>query len=270
MKPEISLRIWPREVEGEHQPTLELFPLDTDLAADTVLVLPGGGYGYTSPREADRVAYAFNQQGFQAAVLYYRVAPRRYPEPQQDALRAIRLLRAHAAEWRLGSRLAVCGFSAGGHLAACCGTIRKEIDADAGDDADRMETRPDALILGYPVISLTAFGHPGSSRNLTGQESETELWRRLDLQNRVTAETPPSFLWHTATDQSVSRRNSLAFAEALWQAGVPAELHVFSRGPHGLSLAARYPEAAKWVELAGNFLRQVCGFETARVISTEK
>ena len=173
MKPDTSLRIWPRDVEGEHQPTLELFPLDTNLAADTVLVLPGGGYRYTSPREADRIAYAFNQQGYQTAVLYYRVAPRRFPEPQQDAIRAIRLLRAHAEEWKLGSRIAVCGFSAGGHLAASCGTIWKEIDADAGDDADRMEARPDALILGYPVITLTGFGHLGSSRSLTGQESET-------------------------------------------------------------------------------------------------
>ena len=270
MKPDTSLRIWPRDVEGEHQPTLELFPLDDWLAADTVLVLPGGGYAYTSPREADRVAYAFNQQGFQAAVLYYRVAPRHFPEPQQDALRAIRLLRAHAEEWKLGSRIAVCGFSAGGHLAASCGTIWKEIDADAGDDADRMECRPDALILGYPVITLTGFGHMGSSRNLTGQESETESWRRLNLQDRVTAETPPSFLWHTATDGAVNRRNSLAFAEAAWQAGVPAELHVFSRGPHGLSLATQFPEEKNWVALAGNFLHLVCGFETARIIEQNK
>jgi len=269
MKPDTSLRIWPREVEGEHQPTLELFPLDVNLAADTVLVFPGGGYSVTSPREADRIAYAFNQQGFQAAVLHYRVAPRRYPEPQQDAIRAIRLLRAHAAEWKLGPRLAVCGFSAGGHLAACCGTIWNEIDADAGDDADKMESRPDALILGYPVISLSGFGfgHSGSGSNLLGEGKKvSKLWKSLELQNRVTEKTPPSFLWHTATDGTVHRRNSLAFAEAAWEAGVPAELHVFSRGPHGLALCARHPEAAKWVDLAGNFLREVCGFGTARPI----
>lgn len=270
MKPDTSLRIWPRDVEGEHQPTLELFPLDTNLRADTVLVLPGGGYAYTSAREADRIAYAFNQQGYQAAVLYYRVAPRRFPEPQQDALRAIRLLRARAEEWKLGSRIAVCGFSAGGHLAASCGTIWKEIDADAGDDADRMEARPDALILGYPVISLTEFGHVGSSRNLTGQESETELWRQLNLQNRVTAETPPTFLWHTATDKAVNVRNSLAFADAVWRTGGTAELHVFSRGPHGLSLASQFPEEKNWVALAGNFLNLVCGFETASIIPDGK
>ena len=270
MKPDTSLRIWPRDVEGELQPTLELFPLDTNLRADTVLVLPGGGYRYTSPREADRIAYAFNQQGFQAAVLYYRVAPRRFPEPQQDALRAIRLLRAHAEEWKLGSRVAVCGFSAGGHLAASCGTIWKEIDADAGDDADRMEARPDALILGYPVISLTEFKPGGSGRNLTGEEGDSELRRHLSLRNRVSAETPPTFLWHTATDTVVDVQNSLVFAEAAWQAGVPAELHVFSRGPHGLSLATQFPEERCWVDLAGKFLHLVCGFETAGIIPTEK
>ena len=170
----------------------------------------------------------------------------------------------------VGSRVAVCGFSAGGHLAASCGTIWKELDADAGDDADRMEARPDALILGYPVISLTEFKPGGSGRNLTGEEGDSELRRHLSLRNRVSAETPPTFLWHTATDTVVDVQNSLVFAEAAWQAGVPAELHVFSRGPHGLSLATQFPEERCWVDLAGKFLHLVCGFETAGIIPTEK
>lgn len=160
------------------------------------------------------------------------------------------------------SQIAVLGFSAGGHLTACAGTLFNEIDANAGDEADAYPQRPDAIIPCYPVISFSKWGHSGSGINLLG-ERLGDLGERYSLETRVTPETPPAFLWHTATDGSVPIRNSMEFATACWNNGVKAELHVFPEGPHGIGLAADYPDAKRWPELAATFLKTTCGF-TAR------
>ena len=134
-------------------------------------------------------------------------------------------------------------------------------NASAGDAADREPSRPDALILCYPVINVTEeFGHRGSGKNLLGEKFGTPEALRFNLETRVTAETPPAFLWHTADDNGVNVANSLLFAEALWKNGVTAELHVFPHGRHGLGLAPEAPDIAVWPELAGRFLRVSCGF----------
>lgn len=249
--------------EDDFEPYLELYLQESpETARGAVLVCPGGGYCNRAPHEAGPIAEQFRAQGFHAFVLQYRVAPYRYPAEQRDLFRAIRLIRSRAAQWNLNpSQLAVLGFSAGGHLAASGGTLFDEVDASAGDAADREPSRPDALILCYPVINVTEeFGHRGSGKNLLGEKFGTPEALRFNLETRVTAETPPAFLWHTADDNVVNVANSLLFAEALWKNGVTAELHVFPHGRHGLGLAPEAPDIAVWPELAGRFLRVSCGF----------
>ena len=258
--------LWPRPVGGEFQPFLEMSILDHPRCkrSGLVLVLPGGGYRNRASYEGVPVAKKFNELGWHAATLEYRVAPSTFPAPQQDAVRAIRLIRSRAAEWGV-DKIAILGFSAGGHLAACTGTIWREIDADAGDAADREDARPDAMILCYPVIYLT-HGHAGSGKNLLGKESPTrDELAPLDLETRVTGDTPPAFLWHTAADQTVDVHNSLAFAEAMWRQGNTAELHVYPFGRHGQGLGNRndeFTELMSWPGLASTFLK-TAGFVPA-------
>ena len=258
---ENRLMLWPRKVEGDFQPFLELYLLEKapEAPAGLVLICPGGGYARRAKHEGEPIAKVFNELGWHAAVLQYRTAPSVYPAPQQDALRAIRLVRAHAAKWKVKpDNIAVLGFSAGGHLAASCGTLWNGINADAGDAADRESARPDAMILCYPVINVST-GHRGSGRRLLGaKEPDKEKLAKLDLETRVTADTPPAFLWHAAYDRVVPVWNSIRFAEAMWAHKRTAELHIFPRGSHGISWGAKLdkiPEVRIWPTLADRFLK---------------
>ena len=248
----------------DFEPYFETYLLDkSQPLRGAVVVCPGGGYSCRAPHEAAPIALKFNELGFHAFVVHYRVAPYRFPAPQRDIFRAVKLIRSRAAEWGVdASQIAVLGFSAGGHLTACAGTLFNEIDANAGDEADAYPQRPDAIIPCYPVISFSKWGHSGSGINLLG-ERLGDLGERYSLETRVTPETPPAFLWHTATDGSVPIRNSMEFATACWNNGVKAELHALPEGPHGSGLAADYPDAKRWPELAATFLKTTCGF-TAR------
>ena len=264
-----QIMLWPRPVPGDFQPFLEMSILDHPRTRPSglVLVLPGGGYHDRAGYEGVPVAQKFNELGWHAATLEYRVSPSTYPAPQQDALRALKLIRSRAEEWGVDKKqIAVLGFSAGGHLAACCGTIWREIDADAGDAADAEAARADALILCYPVIYLS-HGHTGSGRQLFGTDTpRPEQLASLDLDTRVTADTPPAFLWHTATDQIVDVHNSIDFAEAMWKQGNLAELHIYPFGKHGQALGNRndlHPELRSWPRLASNFLK-TAGFTSAQ------
>ena len=257
------IMLWPKSVDGKFQPYLELYLLGESSQPPTglVLICPGGGYVRRSKHEGEPIAKVFNELGWHAAVLQYRTAPSVYPAPQQDALRAIRIIRAHAGEWKVKpDNIAILGFSAGGHLAASCGTLWNEINADAGDAADSESSKPDAMILCYPVINVST-GHKGSGRRLLGsQEPDPVKLAKLDLETRVTKETPPAFLWHAAYDRVVPVWNSIRFAEAMWAQKNTAELHVFPRGSHGISWGAKLdkiPEVRIWPTLADRFLRMV-------------
>ena len=258
-----SLWLWPGEPpcsspEDDFRPWLESYPLDMPDARGAVLVCPGGGYTHRAPHEAEPIARRFNEGGFHAFVVQYRVSPHRHPAPLLDVSRALRIIRAHADEWRVNpDRIAVCGFSAGGHLTASLG-VHYEMDVlnTGDDDLDAVSARPDALILGYPVItSGDEFGHRGCFDNLLGPDAAPEMLHTMSLEHQVTPETPPAFLWHTAEDGGVPVENSLLFAMALHKHGVPFEVHVYPHGRHGLGLAPEDPHVATWAGLCCEWLR---------------
>ena len=221
-----------------------------------ILVIPGGGYGGVCERtEGSPIARRFNELGFHAFVLDYRVAPHRFPAPQQDAMRAIRWIRGNAEKLGVDpDRIAVCGFSAGGHLAASLGTICAGVDASCGDELDSISARPDALILCYPVISLEPWSHEGSGINLFGELTPANR-KAGSLEKQVTSDTPPAFLWHTIGDQLVPFRNSMEFAQAMAAHSRPCELHLFPFGKHGMLLGTDTPDISSWPQLAANFLQ---------------
>jgi acetyl esterase/lipase len=148
------------------------------------------------------------------------------------------------------------GFSAGGHLASSAGTHFDAGNASSDDPIERVSCRPDFLILCYPVISfVTRYTHQGSKRNLLGQNPDAKLVESMSSELAVTAETPPTFLFHTNEDTGVPPENSVLFYMALRKAGVPAEMHVFEKGPHGVGLAQKLPALAAWPDLCAAWLR---------------
>lgn len=220
-----------------------------------VLICPGGGYQWLSPREAQPVAQAFIRKGWAAAVLYYATRPS--PDlpplgaaPLHQLGEAVRCLR----ERQPGLPVAVCGFSAGGHLTASLGAHWKELGLP----------RPDALVLAYPVITAGPHTHPATLQNLVGEQGGQRDF--FSLEQHVTRDFPQTFLWHTVTDADVPVQNSLLLADALSRAGVRYEMHLYPTGVHGLSLATpeveepekdRFADAhiAGWFELCCAFLQ---------------
>lgn len=258
------LELWSENYLKEHDvagvPVMDTYVLDGERSRSAVLVCPGGGYGMTSSREAEAIALQFNAVGYHAFVLYYSVAPNRHPQPLRDVSRAMCMIRDHAAEWNVDAeRIAVCGFSAGGHLAASLGVHWGRTEwLDGAPGVEVGANRPNALILSYPVITSGEFAHQGSFNNLLGDQPDPALLAAMSLETQVTAAaTPPTFVWHTVEDQAVPVENALLFAGALRSCGVPFELHIYPDGPHGLSLATAetdngvigsYPHVAGWMK----------------------
>ena len=235
--------------------------LPRTVAANTpaLVVCPGGGYrALASNHEGRQVASYLNSLGVAAFVLRYRLGPRyHHPIELGDAQRAIRTLRSHATEWRLDpARIGIMGFSAGGHLAMTASTRFDAGKADAADAVDRVSSRPDFAVLGYPVISMTEeWTHKGSRTNLLGDNPDPELAKSLSGERAVTKETPPTFLFQTTEDTTVPAENSVHYYLALRKAAVPAEMHVFEKGPHGVGLANDDVALSEWSKLLANWLR---------------
>jgi len=233
----------------------------TDMTA--VIVLPGGGYRALSMNsEGRQVANYLNSMGIAAFVLQYRLGPRyHHPVEIEDAQRALRIVRSHAGEWHIAqNRIGIVGFSAGGHLAATASTRFDSGKPDANDAVDRVSSRPDFAVLCYPVISMTeTWTHQGSKLNLLGEGPAPELAKTMSMENAVTAQTPPTFIFQTNADTTVPAENSVYYYLALRKAGVPAEMHVFENGPHGVGLAMYDPALSEWPKLLNNWLR-VHGF----------
>ncbi|MCX8513368.1 MAG: alpha/beta hydrolase [Chthoniobacteraceae bacterium] len=241
-------------------PTLTLFaPAAGKDNGASLLVLPGGGYAHLADHEGAGYAEWFAAQGVTCYVLKYRLgsAGYRHPAMLNDAARALRLLRTWAKRDGLDpARIGVIGSSAGGHLASSLAT---HFDAGKPDDADLVEresSRPDVAILCYPVISLLEFGHVGSRKNLLGENPDPELVRYLSSELQVTAQTTPTFIWHTMEDKTVPVENAHLFASALRVAHVPYSLHIYEKGAHGLGLGRPGKPAPPWAEQCLYWLRE--------------
>lgn len=203
-----------------------------------MIVLPGGGYEMTYPGEGEPIALEFLARGFCAFVLHYSIYPARFPQALVEALQAIRFVREHAKEYGIDpTKIAISGFSAGGHLAACTGTLWNHTCLDEYLDDDRAKYRPDAMILAYPVINIVS--HKDSFLNLFSQKEEEltpEIQNLLNLENQVSKTTPPTFLWHTAKDSTVPAKASLEFALSLAEKKIPYEIRIWSGDRHGTGL----------------------------------
>ena len=243
----------------EDKPTLTIYRAARGATGTGVVVAPGGGYGALAmDHEGRQVAAYFNAMGVSAFVLKYRLGPKyRHPIELGDAQRALRLVRSRAQEFGVNAdRIGLMGFSAGGHLAATAGTRFDTGNPSAPDAIDRASSRPDFLILGYPVITFeTGVTHAGSVRNLLGENPDPKLIELMSNELHVTAQTPPTFLFHTNADTGVVAENSVRFYLALRKAKVPAEMHIFESGPHGVGLALGDPALGAWPVLLTNWLR---------------
>lgn len=234
---------------GEHRPRLEVYyPVDA-FRGQAVIILPGGGYEMLAPHEGEPFARLFAYHGLVGVVCSYRVSPHRYPAPVADAARAVRLVRANAARWNLRQGgVTLMGFSAGGHLASTIATQPDLYRAPEDDLADLYSARPDRLALAYPVISMVREYHLGSTVALLGPRPPEALRRQLSNELHVSPANPPVFLFHTADDEVVPVSNSLRFARACREQGVPVSLHIYPSGPHGVGLAEGWPEVRSWVD----------------------
>ena len=266
------------EKSGSYQPTLECFiPHNARVPAakrPAVVICPGGGYAFTSDREGEPIALSFLNEGFVCFVLWYSVSNpddgtvARFPVSLLEALTAIATVRENAEEWLIDpDKIFVCGFSAGGHLAASVATLwnRDFVRSALGYHCN--EHKPDGAILCYPVISSGTWAHRGSFECLLGDRvNDPEVLESVSLEKQVSSDTPPCFLVHTFTDDGVPVKNSIDFASALAETGVPFELHVFPNGPHGFARAdgltayegsCVIPECAGWPSMAARWARNL-------------
>jgi len=258
-RPHITLTIYVSEISPELR----------NFKKKAVLVLPGGGYYITSDREAEPVAKAFFAAGMNAFVLRYSVKEEAVGyAPLLDAATAMKYIRDHAEEWNIDeNKIVVCGFSAGGHLAASLGTLWRLDIISQTLGCKNSYIKPDGMILGYPVITSGEKGHKGSILKLADAENTAPTQEELDrfsIEKRVDCDTCPAFVWHTAEDD-LPVENSLYMCEALSAHKIPFELHIFPYGRHGLSTATEetapedgmiMPYVGRWVEMAVKWINE--------------
>ncbi len=260
-----SIFLWPDGAPGAlgnaeaDKPRLYPFVPQTKSTTTAVLVIPGGGYAHVAiGHEGFQYARWLNAQGVTAFVLDYRVSPYRYPVEIQDGMRAMRYVRAHAADYGIdANRIGVWGSSAGGHLASTLGVHGNDAASlpEKSDAVDQKDARPNFMILSYPVIDMQgAISHIGSMKNLLGETPDPQLQQKFSNQLGVSAQTPMTFLFATTGDATVPVENSLDFYRALERAHVPAELHIYDYANHGCGLCGSIPELATWPELLRNWL----------------
>jgi acetyl esterase/lipase len=249
------------ELKATNTPHLVPFLQEDGSNFPCVIVVPGGGYGGMSLQESEPVAGWLNGLGISAFVLNYTVAPTKHPKPYHDVRRAIQWVRANAAEYNLDpARIGVLGFSAGGHLAGSAAVMWEDVSLAVGDALDSVSARPDLAVLCYPVITADkTVCHEGSIANLTGRENASAEERdAVSLERRVTKNTPPTFIWHTADDALVSVENAYLMAQALGRSNVEYEFHVFPEGEHGLGLCSvdfrRNAYVSQWKNLCEQWL----------------
>ena len=207
--------------------------------------------------EGHDIAKWFAERGMVGIVLKYRVKTK-HPAPMHDIQRAMQYVRANAANYMIDQkRIGVIGFSAGGHLAATAGTKICDAKPDSADPVERVSSRPDFMILAYPVISMIdGVTHAGSKNNLLGADPPKDLVDSMSLEKQVTKNTPPTFILQTDQDKVVPAENSILFYSALRKAGVPAEFHSYREGPHGVGLG-RHEASKSWPGLLEDWLKRL-------------
>ncbi len=240
-------------------PTLTTYLPAANPTRSAVIVAPGGGYLHLAiQKEGEEVAHWLNAHGVAAFVLTYRLGPTyHHPAELSDAQRAIRTVRARAAELGFApDHIGMWGFSAGGHLTATAGTLFGSRFYPPSDNIDRQSARPDFLILAYPVITLDQkYGHTGSRIGLLGDAPKPALIELLSPEKHVTPNTPPAFLFATTDDKTVPVMNSVLFYSALIANHVSAEMHLYQHGPHGVGLAPGFPDLKNWPDLLATWMR---------------
>lgn len=225
-------------------PEIKSYPANSRGA---VVIFPGGGYGGRAEHEGDVIGEWLQSLGITAFVCEYRVAPYQHPAELSDAQRAVRYVRYNAEKYGFDTdKIAVMGFSAGGHLAASVSTLYDYPAYDKTDEVDEVSARPDASVLCYPVIDMGEYTHEGSRINLLGENATKEMIELMSLQNRVTKDTPEAFIWHTSSDNIVNSMNSMMYCSALQREGVLNELHIYPVGPHGLGIKESIPYVTSW------------------------
>ncbi len=262
-----TVNLWPGDAPGargnepKDVPRLEIYRPADHACGAAMVVCPGGGYGgLASDHEGRQIAQFYNSLGVTAFVLHYRLGTSGYHHPVElnDAKRALRLVRASAPKFALDpNRIGITGFSAGGHLASTAATLFDEGDPKASDPVDRVSSRPDICVLGYPVITMMRdFTHKGSRANLLGPERDNDdLAAKLSNHNNVTDRTPTTFIFQTDEDSAVPAENAVGFYLALRRHHVPAEMHIYQRGPHGVGLMHGDPVLGTWRLHLADWLR---------------
>src|ERR1019366_7031902 len=253
---QVPIPLWPDGAPGALGNTTNDVPTLTPYLPDPIpqggttgaalVICPGGGYGHLAPHEGNDYALWRNQHGVTCFVLKYRLGSSGYRHPAmlQDAARAMRLVRAKAADWKIDpKRVGIMGSSAGGHLASTLMTHFDSGNAQAEDAIERQSSRPDIGILCYAVITMGQYAHQGSKRNLLGPNAPPDLAQLLSNELQVTPNTPPCFIWTTFEDKTVPMENSMVFASALRKNNVPFALDIYQNGGHGLGLADKPPFA---------------------------
>jgi acetyl esterase/lipase len=260
------MALWPSGAPGtlgssdEDTPTIAAFIPASNPTKTAVVIAPGGGYVHLSMiKEGADVAAWLNAHGVAAFVLRYRLGPK-YHNPIElgDAQRAMRTVRAEAAKYGIApDHIGMWGFSAGGHLTASEGTMFDAGNPAAMDPIEQQSSRPDFLVLAYPVITMEdPYVHKGSRTYLLGDSPTQELMDAMSPDQHVTAQTPPTFLFSTTDDKTVPVLNSVMFYTALVKAGVPAEMHIFQHGGHGSGLAPANPQLKPWTDMLIKWMRE--------------
>jgi acetyl esterase/lipase len=261
--------------ESSYDPILSAYVVESseqihpNYKRPSVLICPGGAYELTSDREAEPVALRFAAAGYNAFVLRYSVKVEKYPTQLLEVSAATAYIRRMAEEWGIDKdKIIVCGFSAGGHLAGSLGVFWNQTFIQEKLGIAYAENKPNAMILCYPVITGGVFAHRGSFNNLLGEGASKEELDKLSLEQHVTKDVPPTFMWHTLDDQAVPVENALFFAKALREKDVAFEMHIYNRGVHGLSLCDETtshierpdqinPHASTWFNLVLEWLKDI-------------
>jgi acetyl esterase/lipase len=263
-----TVRLWPGdapEAKGKacvDIPTLTILsPRNGSANGSAVVILPGGSYRrLAGDLEGREIADWFTARGFRAFILSYRLTGNGYvlPVPLLDARRAVQSVRGRAADYHIDpNRIVIIGFSAGGHLAALAGTQFVPGNPEAEDPIDRASSRPDYLVLGYPWIGAISLdtSHLNYCKLYNLMDRCEALRTAYSPDLFVTKDTPPTFMYHTFTDQTVPVEQGLSFYEALVKAGVPSEMHIFANGPHGTGLGKGDAALDQWPGLLETWLR---------------